>query len=112
MQKSKQVGPSEEKELDAKVYTKSPHERLWVPGTLFNQSGTETVVELGGGKTVRRHTDHVLSRPADRVTVEDANESLGNHEETNSDAKQALSSCDEPIAVRKPKPIDRFVPGQ
>ncbi|VDP66849.1 unnamed protein product [Echinostoma caproni] len=95
---------------------KLPHERLWAPGTLLNQSGMQTVIELGDGKTVRRHTDHVRPRSANRVTVEDANESLENDEETNSDTTQALSGCDEPIAIRKPtfspKPIDRFVPGR
>ncbi|VDP93262.1 unnamed protein product [Echinostoma caproni] len=116
MQRGKQVGLSQGKELDSKVYTKLSHERLWVPGTLLKQSGTPTAMELGDRKTVRRHTNHVRSCPTNRVTVEDSNESLENHEETNSDTPQAILVCDEPIAVRKlihaPKPIDRFVSGQ
>ncbi|VDP80232.1 unnamed protein product [Echinostoma caproni] len=55
---SKQVGLSEEKEFDSKVHTKLPHERLCVPGILLEQSGTQTAIELGVGKTVHRHTDH------------------------------------------------------
>ena len=111
-----QIRLSGEKELDSKVYTKLPHERLWVPGTVLEQSGTQTTLELGDGRTVRRHTDHVRSRPAEVVTAAAPSESVRNHEEAHSDTEQALPVCDQPIAVRKParspKPIDRFVPGQ
>ncbi|VDP94271.1 unnamed protein product [Echinostoma caproni] len=75
MQRGKQIGLWEEKELDSKAYTKSPHERLLAPGTLLEQSGTQNAIELGDRKIVRRHTDHVRSRPVEGVTVEDSNES-------------------------------------
>ncbi|VDP94009.1 unnamed protein product [Echinostoma caproni] len=85
-QKSKNVKSSEKKELNSKFYTKLPHEGVWVTGTLLNQSGLQTVIELGDFvATLRRDTDHVRSRPADTITVEYSNESSENHEETNSD---------------------------